>query len=65
MKKKLIINQENQSKDIAQMCKAIRQDLENFDSDKKAYKSDIEFLHTIKIHKSLSRGEKTSLGDFV
>jgi DNA-binding transcriptional MerR regulator len=47
------------------MCKAIRQDLDNFDSDKKTYRNDIEFLNTIKIHKSLSRENKTSLGDFI
>jgi len=59
------VNQNNQSKDITQMWKAINLDLDNFDEDLKAYHSQLELLKTIQIHSWIATKDKTTLADYV
>ena len=65
LKKKLLVNQENQSEDITQMCKAITKDITSFHRDSKTYKTDLHNLKDFKIHQVLVNNNKHSLADYV
>lgn len=65
LKIKLLVNQENQSEDITQMCKAIKKDITSFSIDLKTYKDDLHNLKDVKIHKVLVNDNKHSLADYV
>lgn len=65
LKKKLLVNQENQNKDILQMCDAIKEDLTNYNKDAKSYSDDIKLLKGIKIHDCLVRDGKATLADYI
>jgi len=65
LKKKLIVNQENQHKDIQQMIAAIQRDISEFTRDSKSYIGDYELLKNIKITECLMKNNKTTLADYV
>ncbi|CAI2360852.1 unnamed protein product [Moneuplotes crassus] len=65
LKKTLLSNQKNQSKDILEMEKAIKDDITQYLKDLRTYKDKYAYLQKININPALTRGEKHTLADYV
>lgn len=65
LKKTLLMNQSNQSKDISEMEKAIKEDISQYLRDLKTYTQKYEALQAVIIHPALVGGKQASLADYV